>query len=94
MISFTASRLTAGNRIFPNQIQIDELGITFKIPGIFSGEEKTIPFNRVSSVELICPVIGFSTIIVETTGEGNIQAHGFTKDEVTQMKKIILEKIK
>jgi uncharacterized membrane protein YdbT with pleckstrin-like domain len=94
MLTFTASRLTSGNRIFPNQILIDELGITFKIPGIFSGEEKTIPFTRISSVDIICPLIGFSTIKIETTGEGEILANGFTQDEVTQMKKVILEKLK
>lgn len=93
METFIASRLTEGNRIFPSRIIIDKLGITLKVPGFFSGNEKTIPFNRISSVDIDCPFIGFSTIIIETTGEGEIRAHGFTKDEVKRMKKIILDKI-
>ena len=63
------------------------------MPGLFSGNEKTIPFNRVSSVDIDCPMVGYSTIIINTTGEGDIRAHGFTKEEVTRMKAMILEKI-
>jgi len=93
MPTYIASRLTGGNRIFPDQITIDETGVTLKEPGLFSGEEKTIPFSRISSVEIECPVIGFSTITIETTGEGGIKVDGFTKDEVTEMKKLIISKM-
>lgn len=90
MKTYTASRLTSGNRVFPNLIVIDEQGVTFKEPGVFSGEEKTVPFSRISSVEVDCPLIGFSKITIETTGEGQIEAHGFTQDEVKEMKQLIL----
>ena len=93
METFIASRLTDGNRIFPSKIVIDEQSVTFKVPGLFSGNEKTIPFNRISSVDIDCPLVGFSTIIIETTGEGNVRAHGFTKTEVKRMKELILAKI-
>lgn len=93
MPTFKASRLTGGNRIFPDEITIDEKGVTYKEPGLFSGEEKTIPFSRISSVEVDCPLVGFSSIILETTGEGGINVDGFTKDEVTEMKRLILSKM-
>ena len=93
METFIASRLTDGNRIFPSKIVIDKQSVTFKVPGLFSGNEKTIPFNRISSVDIDCPLVGFSTIIIETTGEGNVRAHGFTKTEVKRMKELILTKI-
>ncbi|HOY97344.1 MAG TPA: PH domain-containing protein [Catalimonadaceae bacterium] len=93
MPTFTASRLTGGNRIFPDEITINDLGVTLKEPGLFSGEEKTIPFTRISSVEIDCPLIGFSTITIQTTGEGGIVVDGFTKDEVTEMKQLIIDKI-
>jgi len=44
-------------------------------------------------VDVDCPLVGYSTIIIQTTGEGKIDAHGFTKSEVIEMKKMILEKI-
>ncbi len=90
---YTASRLTDGNRIFPTRIIIDDSTVTFKIPSLFSGKETTIPFSRISSVNIDCPFIGFSTIIIETTGEGQIIAKGFTKSEVLKMKELILSKI-
>lgn len=93
MTTFIASRLTEGNRIFPSKIIIDKLGVTFKVPGLFSGNEKTIPFERISSVDIDCPFVGYSTIIIETTGESSIRAHGFTKNEVKEMKEIILKSI-
>lgn len=94
MNSFTASRLSEGNKVFPIEINIDKVGVTLKHPGLFSGQEKTIPFNSVSSVDVDCPLVGFSTIIIETTGEGEIYAHGFTKSEVKEMKDMILGKMK
>lgn len=93
METFTASRMTKGNRIFPSRIIIDELGVTLKIPGLFSGEEKTIPFKRISSVDIHSPFVGYSTIIIQTTGEGSITVHGFKKEEVSRMKKTILGKM-
>lgn len=90
---YTASRLTDGNRIFPTRIIIDDSTVTFKIPSLFSGKETTIPFSRISSVNIDCPFIGFSTIIIETTGEGQILARGFTKSEVLEMKELILSKM-
>jgi hypothetical protein len=92
METFKASRLTSGNRMFPSTIIVDEIGVTIKIPSLFSGSQKTIPFSRISSVNIDSPFIGFSSIIIQTTGEGAITAHGFTKKEVLRMKEIILGK--
>ena len=93
METFIASRVAEGNRIFPSKIIIDQQGVTLKVPGLFSGKEKTIPYTRISSVDMESPLVGYSTIIIDTTGEGNIRAHGFTKAEVIRMKAMILEKI-
>lgn len=90
---FISSRLTSGNKIFPAKIIVDELGVTLRIPGLFSGNEKTIPFSRIASVDIICPFIGYSAIVIETTGEGRIKAHGFTKSEAKRMKELIIAKI-
>ena len=92
MEKFKASRITSGNKMFPSVITIDAIGVTIKTPSLFSGSEKTIPFSRISSVHINCPMIGFSTITIETTGEGSITANGFTKKEVLRMKEMILSK--
>jgi uncharacterized membrane protein YdbT with pleckstrin-like domain len=93
MSTYSASRLSEGNKIFPCVIQIEEQAVTFKVPGFFNGKETTIPMSRISSVDIETPMIGYSTIIIETTGEGSVRAHGFTKSEVKEMKKDILSKI-
>jgi uncharacterized membrane protein YdbT with pleckstrin-like domain len=90
---YKASRLSAGNRVMPDWIKIDQHGVTFRIPGLFSGEEKTIPFSRISSVDIQTPLVGFSSIIINTTGEGAIVAKGFYKADVLEIKMAILEHI-
>ena len=92
MSIFIASRLTGGNRLFPSKIIIGDQGVTMRDPGLFSGKEKTIPYTRIS-VDIDCPFVGYSTISIETTGEGQIKVHGFTNGEVKRMKELILEKI-
>ena len=90
---YTASRLTEGNKLFPAKIILEDNGVTFKVPSFFSGQETTIPYSRISSVNLDSPFVGFSDIIIETPGEGRVQVHGFTADEVKEMKQLILERI-
>ena len=90
---YSASRLTAGNKIFPSKIVLDNNGVTFRVPSFFSGKETTIPYSRVSSVNVNTPFVGYSDIIIETTGEGKIQVHGFTSAEVKEMKEFLLQKI-
>lgn len=94
MQEFTASRLSEGNKLFPSHIIIDDSGVTLKVPGFFSGKETTILFGSISSVDIETPFIGFSTISIETKGEGKIIAKGFTKSEVTGMKQLILDNMK
>lgn len=93
MKKYTASRLSEGNRLFPCEILMDDLAVTLKLPGFLKGKETTIPMNRISSVDIETPLVGYSTIIIETTGEGAIKAHGFTKSEVSEMKTSLLSKI-
>lgn len=93
MSTYTASRLSEGNKVFPCKIIIDNSGVTIRVPGFFRGEERTIPFKRIASVDVQCPLIGYSSISIESTGDGLIYAHGFTKSEVKEMKRTMLEKI-
>jgi uncharacterized membrane protein YdbT with pleckstrin-like domain len=91
---YQASKLASGvSKVFPHKLMISESAVTIMQPGLFSSKEKTIPFSKISSVNINCPMVGFSTIIIETTGEGSIITNGFTKDEVREMKKTILDKI-
>jgi|ERR1022692_2122538 hypothetical protein len=94
MQEFIASRLSEGNKLYPAHIIIDDNGVTLKLPGFLSGKETTILFGSISSVDIETPLIGFSTIGIETKGEGKIIANGFTKADVVEMKQVILDKMK
>ena len=88
-MQFEASRLSDGNKLFPAKIIIEPIGITLKLPGLFGGKEKTIPFHLISSVKLKTPFIGYSTIIIYSVGWDIITASGFTAADVTTIKKQI-----
>ncbi len=93
MKTYVASRMSDGNKVFPCKISIGGNGVTLKIPGFLRGQEATIPFSRISAVDIDCPLIGYSSITISTTGEGNVIGHGFSKSEVKEMKEMILEQI-
>jgi len=84
-MKYTASRLSAGNKIFPTEIHLESTGITIKIPGLFKGETKQFDFNHIASVEIDTPLVGFSSISIYAGGT-QMTATGFTKAEVKQIK--------
>ena len=84
-MKFTASRLSAGNKIFPDEIYLEPNGISIKIPGLFSGETKQFDFNHIASVEIDTPLIGYSSITIFAGGT-MMSANGFTKAAVKQIK--------
>ena len=91
---YQASKLAAGvSKVFPHKITITDNSVTITEPGLFSNKEKTIPFSKIASVNIDSPLIGFSTITVETTGNDSLTINGFTKDEVREMKQTILGNI-
>jgi hypothetical protein len=93
MKKFFASRFTQGNELFPTRICISNEGVAIREPGFFSGKERNISFRHISSVEIDCPFIGFSTIEIQTTGQELFSVHGFNSYEARQMKKLIMAKI-
>ena len=91
---YQASKLAAGvSKLFPHKITITDNSVTITEPGLFSNKEKTIPFSKIASVNINSPLVGFSTITIETTGNDSLTINGFTKDEVREMKQTILGKI-
>lgn len=93
MQTYTASRFSKGNKVFPDTITIDDQCITLKIPALLSGNEKTLLYSGVSSVNILCPMIGFSSINITTLDGEVLTARGFTKKAVHQMKDFILSRI-
>jgi hypothetical protein len=91
MSKFTASRISQGNSVFPNIINISEKGVTLQMPSLFGGKEQTIHFDKISGVDIETPMVGFSTIKISSVGIDVIVASGFTKADVLEMRRLILK---
>jgi hypothetical protein len=88
MAKYTASRLSGGNRMFPDEIITDPDSLTVKIPGLFGGKSQSFPYSEISSVSVDAPMVGYSTVTFFAAGT-RISANGFTKSEVEKIKKEI-----
>lgn len=87
--TFTASRISEGNVLFPPTIIFDDNGVTVRCPFIYSGKSTYIPYPCISSVHIETPIVGFSTISFYAFGTP-VSIHGFLKSEAIQMRQIII----
>ena len=86
-MKFVASRLSDGNKIFPDEITIDDYSATLKSPNFFSGNSKSFPLGQIS-VAINTPIVGYSDITLYAQGTG-MKIHGFTADEARKIKRLI-----
>lgn len=89
---YKASRVSEGNMLFPAEIHIEETEIMLKLPGFFSGKSRHIVYQQIEGVNIDTPMIGYSTITFVVGGE-KVVGHGFTKNEVSEIKEICSAKI-
>jgi hypothetical protein len=90
MPTFTASRLSEGNRIFPDQIIIDEDSVTIKSPKLFGGNATSFPLGQIT-MSIDSPFLGFCDIKFSSQGT-NICVHGFTDNDSKRIKRLINER--
>ena len=93
MLTFTASRLSEGNSLFPSQMILSDNYLTIRVPGLFSGDEVSLPYNVISTVDVDTPMIGYSSIYINLYGTEMVGINGFLQREVTYMRDIILNQI-
>ena len=86
---FRASRLSAGNRIFPTQVAITPTSVVQFTPQWIGKLEETIHMAHVSSVKIDTGFL-FSDVLIETSGGSHpIRCHGHRKGDAVQMKALI-----
>lgn len=88
-MKFTASRLSDGNKLFPDEVIIDSKTVTIKSPKLFGGKSKIFPVNQVT-VSIHSPLVGFSDITFFSQGT-SATVHGFTIAEANKINKMISE---
>ena len=86
--TFTATRISDGNMVFPPTITFDDSGVTIKRPGLLSRQRSYVPYHAISNVDIYNPLVGFSSISISAYGK-TITVNGFYSSEVNEMKSII-----
>ena len=86
---FHASRLSAGNRLFPTQVLISPASVVQYTPRWIGKQEESIHMAHVASVKINTHLL-LSDVLIETTGGASpIQCHGHTKSDAVKMKALI-----
>ena len=88
---FRASRLSAGNRLFPTQVLIAPQSVVQYTPQWIGRHEESIHMAHVASVRISTGLI-LSDILIETTGGSSpIHCRGHRKGDAVEMKRLIEE---
>ena len=86
--TYTASRISEANALFPPTIIFNDEGVCIKSPALLHHNTDFIPYGHIASVNIHTPLVGFSTITFFAYGR-SISVHGFLKREVEEMKEIV-----
>lgn len=87
--SFSASRWTKGNRIFPTRIEVSQERVARIKPRWFGSTEESIAIPNVASVQIETGVL-FSDIRIDSTGGTNpITSHGHTRGDARRIRELI-----
>ena len=86
---FRASRISAGNRLFPTQVLITPTAVVQYTPRWFGRREETIHMAHIASVKIETGVV-LSDVLIETSGGSDpIACHGHRKADAGRMKDLI-----
>jgi len=86
---FRASRLSAGNHLFPTQVLITPTSVVHHTPAWIGTREHSIHIAHVASVSIDTHLL-FSDVYIETTGGTTpIACRGHSKGDAVRMKQLI-----
>ena len=87
--TFTASRWTRGNLIFPTRIVVSPLHVSRVKPRLFGTTEESIAISQVASVEIRTGMICSEIRIDSTGGAEPITSHGHRKRDAVRIRELI-----
>lgn len=86
---FRASRISAGNHVFPTQVLITATGVVQYTPRWLGRQEETIHMAHIASVKIDTGLL-LSNVLIETSGGVSpIVCHGHRKGDAVRMKDLI-----
>lgn len=87
--TFTASRWTRGNHLFPTRLVVSPQRVSRIKPRWFGSNEESIAISKVASVHISTGMF-WSEIVVESTGGTDpITSHGHTKKDAERVRDLI-----
>jgi hypothetical protein len=86
---FVASRLTAGNFLFPTRIVVAGQSVHRRKRSWFTVAEESVHIGKIANVNITTGIL-WSDIRIESTGGSDpIESHGHTKADARQIKRLI-----
>jgi hypothetical protein len=86
---FRASRLSAGNHLFPTQVLISPVSVVQYTPRWLGRREETIHMAHVASVKIETGLL-LSNVVIETSGGTDpVRCHGHRKQDAARIKALI-----
>jgi hypothetical protein len=87
--TFTASRWTQGNFLFPTRIIVSPQRVSRVKSRLFGSNEETIPMSKVASVHIETGVL-WSQIVIESAGGADpITSYGHRKKDAQRIRDLI-----
>jgi len=87
--TFTASRWTAGNFLFPTVIQINPNAVVRRKRAWFSVDEMSVSILKIASVHIKTGLI-WSNILIESSGGSDpLASHGHTHGDARRIKELV-----
>jgi hypothetical protein len=87
--TFSASRWTRGNHIFPTRIVVCPLHVSRVKPRLFGSSEESIAIAQVASVQIKTGIIWSEIRIDSTGGADPITSHGHRKRDAIRIRELI-----
>lgn len=87
--TFTASRWTKGNLLFPTRIVVNPLRVGRVKKRWFGGNEESISISQVASVRISTGIFWSDILIDSTGGTDPIASHGHRKRDALRIRDLV-----
>ena len=87
--TFTASRWTKGNFIFPTKIVVNRLRVSRVKSRLFGSTEESISIPQVASVKITTGMMWSDIIIDSSGGSDPITSHGHRKADALRIRDLV-----
>lgn len=85
---FSASRITGGNVVFPDKLEIDDERVTFYKARLIGYNTTIIQRSNIGSVSLKAGLF-FADIVIETNGGQITVANGFSRSDAKKIQQLL-----